>query len=68
MKERIIDRTYFRKKYNKEKIINQALKAEIYDLRQQIKSMRKKENNDKHILAIIRGLPKSKKKELGIIE
>ena len=49
MKERIIDRTYFRKKYNKEKIINQALKAEIYDLRQQIKSMRRKENNDKHI-------------------
>ena len=44
-----------------------SLKAELYDKNQEIKRLKAKNEKEKQIIATIRKLPTSKKKELGIL-
>lgn len=44
-----------------------SLKAELYDKNQEIKRLRAKTKKEKQIIAKIKSLPTTKKKELGIL-
>ena len=44
-----------------------SLKAEIYDLKQEVKRLKNKDKKERQIIAKIRSLPTNKKKELGLL-
>lgn len=44
-----------------------SLKAELYDKNQEIKRLKAKDKKERQIIAKIRSLPTSQKKELGIL-
>ena len=63
----LIDKTYYKRRSNKQEIEIKTLKSEIYDLKENLKREKRKNKSNTKILEQIKALPREKKKELGLI-